>query len=392
MLVFKLALRNIIGAGMRTWLNVLVLSFAFVIIIWNQGFIEGMSEHAMHDMIKTEMGGGQFWHRRYDPYDPLALEFSHGRLSAPLADLVSQGEATPILVTSGAIFPQGRVQTALLKGVDPKQQIVTLPSAHLDVENPDSVPAIIGTRMAKQCHLEVGDYVTARWRDINGTFDATDLQIVHIMSTTVPTVDSGQIWIPLNTLRTMLQAPQEASLVILGENITSVPKPDATWVYRDLDYLLRNLRDIIKRKSLGSSILYTLLLFMALLAIFDTQVLSIFRRRKEMGTLMALGMPRSTIIGLFTLEGAFHGVLALCVGAIYGVPLLALTARKGMTMPEVVENMGVAIPKTLYPSYGFGLVAVTTAVVLIAVTFVSFLPTRRISKLKPTDALRGKTT
>jgi putative ABC transport system permease protein len=32
-LAFKLAYKNLIGAGLCTWLNVLVLSFSFVIII-----------------------------------------------------------------------------------------------------------------------------------------------------------------------------------------------------------------------------------------------------------------------------------------------------------------------------------------------------------------------
>jgi ABC-type lipoprotein release transport system permease subunit len=34
----------------------------------------------------------------------------------------------------------------------------------------------------------------------------------------------------------------------------------------------------------------------------------------------------------------------------------------------------------------------TTVLVLIVTTIVSFLPTRRIAKLKPTDALRGRWT
>ena len=129
---------------------------------------------------------------------------------------------------------------------------------------------------------------------------------------------------------------------------------------------------------------------MALLAIFDTQVLSIFRRKKEMGTLMALGMPRANIIGLFTLEGAMHGLLAFGLGAVYGIPLLMFSAAKGFTLPPMADNIGLAISDTIYPVYGTGLVVGTTLLVLITVTIVSFLPTRKISKLKPTDALRGK--
>jgi ABC-type lipoprotein release transport system permease subunit len=43
-----------------------------------------------------------------------------------------------------------------------------------------------------------------------------------------------------------------------------------------------------------------------MIAIFDTQVLSLFKRRKEIGTLSALGMTQQQIIGLFTVEGLLY--------------------------------------------------------------------------------------
>ena len=111
--------------------------------------------------------------------------------------------------------------------------------------------------------------------------------------------------------------------------------------------------------------MYMMLLSMALLAIFDTQVLAVFRRRKEMGTMMALGMPRGKVIGLFTLEGALHGILALVVGAVYGVPLLMFTASKGIPLPkEMMDSTGFAISDILYPVYGMGLVVGTTLLIL----------------------------
>jgi ABC-type lipoprotein release transport system permease subunit len=177
---------------------------------------------------------------------------------------------------------------------------------------------------------------------------------------------------------------------VLAKNIETIPQESGDWIYRDLDYLLSDIMEIIEAKSASTTILYALLLGMALLAIFDTQVLAIFRRRKEMGTLMALGMTRSKIISLFTLEGAMHALLALLVGAVYGVPLLYLTAKKGIPLPEAMDNFGIAISNTLYPSYGAGLLVGTTLLILITVTIVSLIPTRKIVKLKPTDALRGK--
>lgn len=390
MIIPKLALRNILGAGLRTWLNVFALSLAFVAIIWMQGLIEGMSQQARDAMIAVEVAGGQFWHQAYDPYDPLTIEDAHAPLSPPLNELVNAGRAAPILIASGTIFPAGRAQTALLKGIDPNQQIMGIPSAALKNPPPNVIPALIGTRMAEQTHLKVGDVVTVRWRNIHSTFDAADVQIAHIMDTTVASVDNGQIWLPLATLREMLQAPEQATLLVVAKETTSLPASDKTWIYCDLNFLLRDLDDMIKAHYVSNAIMYGLLLSIALLAIFDTQVLSIFKRRKEIGTLMALGMPRTQVIGLFTFEGALHGFLALLVGAVYGIPLLIYSAKTGLAMPKLADNTGFAVSKTLYPSYGVSLLLWTTLLVLLTVTIVSFLPTRRISNLKPTDALKGK--
>ena len=391
MLIPKLALRNILGAGLRTWLNVLVLSIAFVMIIWSQGMVDGMNNQAMTSLIDGEYGGGQFWHQAYDPYDPFTLEDAHAPLSKPLIEMTAKGLAVPILITSGSIFPEGRIHAVTLRGIDPQQQILNLPAEVLQHDDPDVIPALIGTRMAKQANLKIGDDVTIRWRDVHGTFDAAEIRIVQVMKTNVQSIDSGQIWLPIEALRTMLQAPGEATLVTIAKNQKTIPAADDAWVFRSLDYLLEDIKQLIRSKSGGSMIMYAMLLSMALLAIFDTQVLAVFRRRKEMGTMMALGMPRRKVIGLFTLEGALHGLLALGVGAVYGIPLLILTASKGIPLPkEVMDSTGFAISDILYPVYGMGLVVGTTVLILVTVTIVSFLPTRRISKLKPTDALRGK--
>ena len=82
MITFKLALRNLIGAGLRTWLNAIVLSMSYVLIIWQQGFLEGWNRQATRDTIAWEIGGGQYWHEAYDPFDPFTINDSHSLLPA----------------------------------------------------------------------------------------------------------------------------------------------------------------------------------------------------------------------------------------------------------------------------------------------------------------------
>lgn len=389
MITPKLAVRNLLGAGTKTWLNAIVLSLAFVAIIWGQSLFKGLDEEATRNMVAIQIGGGQYWMEAYDPFDPFSLEKSHAPLPGPLAAAVSAGDAAPILIVQGTVYPRGRVLSVMLKGIDPGQTVLAFPSASLR-RGGEAIPALIGTRMAKSAGLEKGDTVTIRWRDARGTFDARDIVLVETFSTTIQAIDSGQIWIPLEDLRSMAAMPGEATIAVIRSGV----KPAAAvpgWLFRDVGYLKKDIDELVKTKSIGASIFYTLLMFLALLAVFNTQVLSIFRRRREIGTMMALGMTRGRLVGLFTLEGALQSILAILLGALYGVPLLALFKAHGWKFPaEQMDEWGIAIGNVLYPAYGTALVLGTAVLVFLATTVVSYLPTRKISKLKPTEALKGK--
>ena len=385
-MILKLAMRNLMGAGIRTWLNALVLSLCFVIIIWAQGLYDGMTRQVSDVRIRLEIGGGQYWHPHYDAYDPFSLQDAHAKLPRQLRYLVEKSRATPILIRPGAIYPDGHMQSVLLKGVDPEQMILEFPSKFLVAES-GQAPAMIGGRMAESTGLKEGDDVMIRWRDVNGTFDAKEVTIVRIMQTDVQSIDVGQIWLPLDELQAMAAIPDQATLVVVDQKEQRSLEP--SWPFFDQDYLLRDLHQLVKAKSMGSIVFYAILLSLALLAIFNTQVLSIFRRRKEIGTLIALGMRRRQVVHLFTLEGGLHGVLAGLMGAIYGIPLLAWTAMEGLPMPEGTEGFGFAIGQSLYPVYSVKLIVVTTLFILLAATLVSYLPSRSIARWNPTQALKG---
>jgi len=388
MLILKLALRNILGAGLRTWLNVVALSFSFVAIIFLQGIYSGMNDQVERATIDGIYGGGQFWQKAYDPYDPLTLQDAHARIPEELTALIQNGQATPLLIRQASVYPEGRFRAILVKGIDPDQKVLSIPSSFLK-RTEGIIPALIGSRMAQSIGLHKGDEITVQWRDVHGTFDARDVRIVEVMKTSVQEIDNGQIWIPLDRLQMLTAVPGEVTMVVLRSG-AKPPPGVAGWEFKGLDYLLQDIHATVRSKEISASVLYLVLLFLALLAIFDTQVLSIFRRRKEMGTLMALGMTRGKIIGLFTLEGALHSVLAACVAAVYGVPLLGYFATAGWALPKVTDSVGFALGERLFPTYSAGLVAGTTLLVLVVTTIVSFLPTRKIAHLKPTDALRGR--
>lgn len=389
MISLRLALRNILGTGIRAWLNAFIISIALVASAWNQGLVAGMDEQAAQAAQALEFGGGQYWQERYDPFDPLTLEQAHATVPGELQRLVDRGQAAAVLVLQGSIYPQGRMRSILLKGVDPRQQVMKFPGAALS-DTGAALPALIGGRFAKATGLAVGDGVTLRWREPGGAFNAQDATIVHVMQTTLASIDSNQVWLPLATLQEMARLPGEATLVTLAPG-TQPPAAPPGWVFRDPGYLLRDLRELVETKGIGRVVLLVIFLSLGMLAIFDTQVLAIFRRRREIGTLVALGFTRGQVIRLFTLEGALHGVLAVVLGALWGLPLLWLQARLGFAVPAGTEGMGISIGEKIYPAYGAGYILGIALLSLAVTTLVSLLPTRRIARLKPTDALRGRT-
>ena len=387
MLAIKLAFRNLTGAGLRTWLNVSVLSIAFVVIVFYNAMLDGWNRQAYNDTKDWEIGNGQIWHSDYDPYDPFCLQDAHAPISGKVKILADAQKITPVLITQATIYPQGRMKNILMKGIDPDQQIIKLPSKSLKPEV-GIIPAIIGKRMAIAANLKKGDLVLTRWRDRNGTFDAREIKITDIFNSNVPTIDNNQIWIPLSILQQLTDMPNEATLFIAGNTFSGgdIDK----WQFKDSQFLLKEIENIIKTKKGGAMIIYGLLLAIALLAIFDTQVLSIFRRQKEIGTYIALGMTRLQVIKIFTIEGSAHSLFAIILGSAYGIPLLWYIQNKGIPMPEVADSMGISVAEKIFPVYSMGLIISTVLLVIVSATIVSYFPTRRITKMRPTDALKGK--
>ena len=187
----------------------------------------------------------------------------------------------------------------------------------------------------------------------------------------------------------MLAMEGEATYVTYEKGLPPV-QDKGDWIPRDINYLVQDMEAIIAADKPGAQIMYIILLALAAMGIFNAQVLSIFRRGREIGTLMAIGMTRSRVVGLFTLEGGLNALLASVTTLIFFGPVLWYFGVYGIPLPIDYAEMGMIVAKRLIPVFTIGLVVSTTILVSIIVLIVSYLPSRRIARMKPTDALRGK--
>lgn len=390
-MLFKIALKNLLGARLRTFLNVFVTSISFFLIIFITGLYDGMRQHAKQVTINTEVAGGAYWHPKYDPMDPMLFEDAHSILPKEIGALVKDKKAVPVLVSQAAIYPNGRIMPVVMKGIDPGQSIVNMPTTYLAKNNDIKIPVLIGRGMANNANLDMGDSFTIRWLDSDGTYDADEGTVVHIMDTENFKLDIGHIWIPIKKAQAMLAMNNEVTYVAYEKNILKLKKI-GDWIHRDVEYLIQDIEAAIEADKPGNQIMFAILLSLAAMGIFNAQVLSIFRRGKEIGTLMALGMTRSRVVALFTLEGGINAILAAGLTLFPFGLILWWTGKYGVPMPIDYTEMGLIIAKRIVPVYSLGLLFSTTIIIFTIVLVVSYLPSKRISNMKPTEALRGKAT
>ncbi len=173
-MLFNIAIKNLFGAKLRTSLNVFVTSISFFLVIFVSGMYDGMREHAKNITIETEVAGGTYWHPEYDSMDPRTFEDSHSIIPIHIKKLIDQKNAFGVLVSQASIYPNGRIMPVVMKGITPDQNIVNMPTSVLDKHNDISIPILIGSGMAENANLKVGDTFTIRWLDEDRTYDADE--------------------------------------------------------------------------------------------------------------------------------------------------------------------------------------------------------------------------
>lgn len=383
---FRLAIKNLLGAGLRTWLNVISLTLAFLVILLMQGMYDGLFGRIEHDMIHMEVGGGQYWHESYDPYNPIILNESHGDYSFFDAE-IRQGTAVPILYRNAVLYTQDGSMNMVLKGIDKDQTLLGLPVEALREKTDNIIPVFIGDMMAKMNNIQAGDIVTLRIRTESGTQDAIEAKVTEVFHTAVQSVDLGQIWIDIETLQSLIGLGHEATLLTVAQELEN---DHPAWNYQGMDVMFANTNSWKTQELGGAYMMMAILLGLAVLAVFDTQLLSIFRRKKEIGTLVSLGMTQKAVVWLFSVEGLFYGIISVFIGSLLGIPVLLYTSHTGLNFGEAMEGMALNFDSVIYPEFSLSMYVTVVFMVMSIVLLVSFLASRRIAKMNIVRILKGK--
>jgi len=152
---------------------------------------------------------------------------------------------------------------------------------------------------------------------------------------------------------------------------------------------MADLLTLLAHDRRNTKILWVILISLAAISVFNTQILAVFKRQKEIGTLMALGMAPNRIVRLFTLEGSFAALLAVGVALLLGVPFFIWFQGVGFDVSHLSET-GFPVREKIFLDIRPWEVIYSTLVTVGIMIAVAWAPVKKIARLDPTQALRGR--
>lgn len=132
--------------------------------------------------------------------------------------------------------------------------------------------------------------------------------------------------------------------------------------------------------------------FLAGTVIINTTMMSVLERRKEIGTLAALGMEKARIMALFLAESLWIALIGTFSGAAAGLAGIAVLGTVGLDFQKMggASVASLSASEIIYPSVDPVTVAAVLALGVAIAVASCILPARMAARVEPAEALRDK--
>ncbi|MEO7402394.1 MAG: FtsX-like permease family protein [Burkholderiales bacterium] len=397
-----LAARNVFRQRRRSAFGVVSVGAGVIALLLAAGFIEWNFWAMREGAIRSRIGhvqvvrSGFFEQGTADPFKFLLPDDS--RLLAVVAQEPGVATLAPRLAFTGLIALGDSTLSFLGEGMEPDKEAAfgfgfTIRSgSSLSSSAPTGV--IVGHGLALNLGVKAGDAITLLSNTRDGGINGVDAVVRGTFSTDTNTYDDVTIRVPLGLAQRLVRTNRTHSWVLLlhetGDTdrvVTALAKKLAPLGLQAVPW--HELADFYKKtvslfsKQVGLMKLIIGLIIM--LSIVNTLMSAVIERTGEIGTNMALGVPRGAILRQFLLEGAMIGMVGGLAGVAFGW-ILALS----------ISAIGIPMPPPPGMSQGYiGEIRVTAGLALDAFVLAIFTtlaaaayPAWRASRLEIVDALR----
>lgn len=312
-------------------------------------------------------------------------------------------EIAPYLSREGMMRSNYDIDGILIKGVDPDNDISAgkkrLIYGKYDLEERDYglQRVIIGKRLAEKLNANLNDRVFIY--ALGGTSlslsqtKIMQFEISGIYETGMADYDGSVVYINLRNAQRLFQVGKTVSgFDILVNNLKyldtlSIQIPEYLgypYYARTMFQQYRNLFAWIDMQKMPILIILTLIIIVATVNIIGTLLMMILGKSNDIGTLMALGMKRITIVKIFLKQGMLIGIVGTIFGNLIAFLLCwAELSYRFFPLPSGIYFMThVPIDLSLF---NFFIVSIASLLMSFAA---SYLPSKVAAKMDPITLLR----
>ncbi len=255
--------------------------------------------------------------------------------------------------------------------------------------------ALIGAGVARSMNVKPGDGLTLLAVTADGALNGIDVQIVGVVNTGYKEVDDRYLRITLPAAQRLLQSDRVTNLVVgldktentdmvaaeLGPRLRGLPQHLILKKWIDLAAYYKQVRSLFSTIFVFLGII---VFFMVLMASVNTLLMTMFERTREIGTMLAMGTPRSWVMALFILEATLLGVMGAIAGVAGGNLLAVIVNHAGIHLPP---PPGTTVPMSFHVLHVPSLMVGCSILVIVSLALASILPAIRASRLQIAEAL-----
>lgn len=406
MRLYRIAIRNIKRNRKRSILSILSTAIATFSIVFMFSYIGGMTNDMQNIAFNYDSGEVQVRNRRYDDKITsldLAVDNYKGVLNL-LKREYPHLEFSPRLRFPSQVLKGNRTYTCFGVAVDFESEVSYLGLEEMMVRGqlptgPREV--LIGVGLAEELELELGDKFTPITMTRKGASSGITFKVVGMAKFDQSAFTNKTFLTPLTDVPMILRMDGAVSEILVKgiedelweERAKEISKSLERGGFDQLEALPWTVvglgYSMLEMANISYNIMALFFFTLASTVIANTMMMVVFERRKEIGTITAMGMSSNEVVRLFFLEALILGLLGASGGLLLGAMVVIPLSIFGMDLSSFGETVDFGISWVIYPQLSIKSTVVVFFYSVFVASFISFFPSRAAAKVDPVVALRA---
>lgn len=413
-----MAFRNIMRNRQRTLLSGSTIALVALVVCLIFALEEGAVSDMKNNVINDVTGNIRIRNEKYSENERIQpLQFfipETERLSRQIEGIDGVTGTEQRITAAASIYKDDKIETAILTGVpyDRTRLFSNRNTAFIEGSSSElgkgQKTAVITQTLSDALNLHAGDKFTFFTRTAAGGSNGATLTVAAVVHPGDTDFNSMRCFMDWRELSSFLRMDGNASeiFVYTQENLSDAENEG---IVRNIQALQQGSStasetplEVLPWKKTGSiyalfDLMDTVYFFIAVVffllastVIFNTTMMSVLERRKEIGTLMSLGMGKYSIFGMILLEICMTAGASALAGCAAGAVIITIWHTHGYNMYAAGGSAvgGMNLSAWIYPSLAFFRYVMVFATGVCIAAAACTVPARQAMKVEPAEALR----